>query len=283
MHNAGLVFAVASTGTATSPQQPQTQLPENQTQPAQPSAEGDEPIELVVTGEQDTYRVTDGSTATRTDTPLCDIPQSIQVVPRQVLEDQQVRNLSEALRNVPGVTQGPNSSTCRNFEQPLIRGFVAGSNIQRNGLRDRSYVFQGFDTAAIERVEVLKGPASVLYGQGSLGGVINYITKQPLSNPFYAVEASAGSFNFYRGAIDLSGPLNPSKTVLYRLNLAGQTTESFVDFYDEQKYFVAPVVSWQLSDRTLASQFLHLLINHVFERFRLKSPTGFCTQSNVNP
>ncbi|MHC5671552.1 TonB-dependent siderophore receptor [Nostoc sp.] len=75
-------------------------------------------------------------------------------------------------------------------------------------------------------------------------------TKQPLSEPYYAAEISAGSFNFYRGAIDLSGPLNPSKTVLYRLNLATQTTEGFLDFYDEQKYFIAPVLSWQISDRT---------------------------------
>jgi iron complex outermembrane receptor protein len=97
---------------------------------------------------------------------------------------------------------------------------------------------------------VLKGPASVLYGQGSLGGVINYVTKQPLSEPHYGFEVSAGSFNFYRGAIDLTGPLNPSKTVLYRLNLATQTTESFLDFYDQQKYFIAPVLSWQISDRT---------------------------------
>ncbi|MHC5731705.1 MAG: TonB-dependent siderophore receptor, partial [Nostoc sp.] len=97
---------------------------------------------------------------------------------------------------------------------------------------------------------MLKGPASVLYGQGSLGGVINYVTKQPLSEPYYAAEVSAGSFNFYRSAIDLSGPLNPSKTVLYRLNLATQTIESFLDFYHEQKYFLAPVLSWQISDRT---------------------------------
>ncbi|MEH2464124.1 MAG: TonB-dependent receptor [Nostoc sp.] len=86
--NAGLVFAVATTATATSPQQPtqqpQTQQPENQIQPTQPSASGDEPIELVVTGEQDNYRATDGSTATRTDTPLRDVPQSIQVIPQQV-------------------------------------------------------------------------------------------------------------------------------------------------------------------------------------------------------
>ncbi|MEH2338599.1 AMIN domain-containing protein [Nostoc sp.] len=128
--NAGLVFGISTAATATSPQQPpqtpQTQQPQNQTQPTQPSASGDQPIELVVTGEQDGYRVTDGSTATKTDTPLRDIPQSIQVVRRQVLEDQQVRNLAEALRNVPGVAQGANSSTRGSFDQPVIRGFGAG-------------------------------------------------------------------------------------------------------------------------------------------------------------
>ncbi|MEH2303242.1 MAG: TonB-dependent siderophore receptor [Nostoc sp.] len=251
--NAGLVFGISTAATATSPQQPpqtpQTQQPQNQPQPTQPSASGDQPIELVVTGEQDGYRVTDGSTATKTDTPLRDIPQLIQVVPRQVLEDQQVRNLAEALRNVPGVAQGANSSTRGSFDQPVIRGFGADGDILRNGLRDSNNIYQS-DTADIERIEVLKGPASVLYGQGSLGGVINYVTKQPLSQPYYAAEVSAGSFNFYRGAIDLTGPLNSNKTVLYRLNVAAETTESFLDFYDEQKYFLAPVLSWQISDRT---------------------------------
>ncbi|MBP5971844.1 TonB-dependent receptor [Brasilonema sp. CT11] len=252
----GLIFSVASTASlAQQGQQPQTQpsptqQPENQTQPTQPRANDDEPIELVVTGQQDGYNSSDATSATKTDTSLRDIPQSIQAIPATVLQDQQARNLAEAVRNVPGVAQGGNSSTRGTFEQPLIRGFDASLDILRNGLKDTSNQFQGFDTAGLERVEVLKGPASVLYGQGSLGGVINYVTKQPLSEPYYAVEASLGSFNFYRGAIDLSGPLNPSKTVLYRLNLAGQTTESFLDFYEQQKYFVAPVVSWQISDRT---------------------------------
>ncbi|MEH2335706.1 TonB-dependent receptor plug domain-containing protein [Nostoc sp.] len=250
----GLIFSVASIAPSApqaqpQTQQPQTQQPESQTQPSQPSASGDQPIELVVTGEQDTYRVTDGSTATKTDTPLRDIPQSIQVVPRQVLEDRQVTTLAEALRNVPGVAQGSDSSRSV-YEVPLIRGFFAGFDIKRNGLTNQSNLNQSFDRANIDRVEVLKGPASVLYGQGSLGGVINYITKQPLRDPYYAVEASLGSFNFYRSAIDLSGPLNPSKTVLYRLNLTAQTTESFLDFYDQQRYIVAPVISWQLGDRT---------------------------------
>ena len=232
----GLIFSVASTAPSAQhgqpqTQQPQTQQPQNQTQPSQPSASGDQPIELVVTGEQDGYRATDASTATKTDTPLRDIPLSIQVVPRQVLKDQQTRTLTEVLRNVPGVAQG-GGSTRGTYEVPLIRGFFGGFDIKRNGLRDASNLYQSFDLAGIERVEVLKGPASVLYGQGSLGGVINYITKQPLSDPYHALEASIGSFNFYRGAVDLTGPLNPSKTVLYRLNLAAQTTESFVDFYD---------------------------------------------------
>ncbi|MEH2084027.1 MAG: TonB-dependent siderophore receptor [Nostoc sp.] len=251
--NAGLVFAVASTATATQPPQqpsqtPQAQPPENQTQP-KPST-GDEPIELVVTGEQDSYRTTDGSTATKTDTPLRDIPQSIQVIPQQVLQDQQVTNLQEALRNVPGVSQGTNPSGRGTFDLPVIRGFNAGGDILRNGLKDPTNQYIGFEAAGLERIDVLKGPASVLYGQGSLGGVVNYVTKQPLREPYYSLEASAGNFNLYRGAIDFSGPLNDSKTVLYRLNAAALTTESFLDFYDEQKYFVAPVFSWQISDRT---------------------------------
>ncbi len=101
--NVGLVFGISSQTTATSPQQPpqirQAQQPGLQTQPTQPSASGNEPIELVVTGEQDGYRVPNASTATRTDTPLRDIPASIQVVPRQVLQDQKAVRLQDALQN----------------------------------------------------------------------------------------------------------------------------------------------------------------------------------------
>ncbi len=253
----GLIFGVASAAVATPPQQqPQTQPtpepvePGSENQPSEPSAEGEE-IEIVVTGEQETegYSVPDASTATRTDTPLRDIPQSIQVVPQQVLRDQQVTTPREAFRNVPGVSQGSNTSSRGLGTTPVIRGFNADDDILRNGLRDNANV-AGFNVANIERIEVLKGPTSVLFGQGSLGGVVNYVTKQPLSEPSYSVEVSAGSFNFYRGAVDLTGPLNDSKTLLYRLNLAALTTESFVDFYEEQQYFVAPVLTWQISDRT---------------------------------
>ncbi|NJR52470.1 MAG: TonB-dependent siderophore receptor [Leptolyngbyaceae cyanobacterium CSU_1_3] len=209
-------------------------------------------IEIVVTGErqQDGYRVPNASVGTRTDTPLRDIPQSIQVIPQQVLQDQNVTDLGEALRNVPGASL---ENAARSFIQSsfTLRGFPAGGDVLWNGWRENPGAgIVGFDAAAIERIEVIKGPASVLYGQGGLAGTVNYVTKQPLREPYYALEASAGSFNFYRGAIDLSGPLNDSKTVLYRLNLAAQTTESFFDFFDGQRYFVAPTPTFQISDRT---------------------------------
>jgi iron complex outermembrane receptor protein len=223
------------------------------TEPApSPQAEEElEPIELVVTAEREQdegYNPSSASTATRTDTPLRDIPQSIQVVPQQVIKDQQATRLIEALQNVPGVVQGGVSprTYANNFN---IRGFSSFDQTLVNGLPDPTIGNVGFGSN-VERVEVLKGPASVLYGQGGLAGKVNLVTKRPLLEPFYEIEASAGNFNFYRGAIDLSGPLNPEKTVLYRLNASAQTTESLTDFYEQQRYLVAPVISWQISDRT---------------------------------
>lgn len=258
----GLIFGVASTSSvAQQPQQPETpqQPPEAEQQPETPSAENNEPIELLVTGEEDGYRVPNVTAGTRTDTPLRDIPQSIQVVPRQVLEDQQVTNLREALKNVSGISQGVNSSSRGFFSVPLIRGFASDDDILRDGLRDPNNSSLGFSPTTIERIEVLKGPASVLYGQGTLGGLVNLVTKKPLAEPYYSIELSAGSYNFYRGAIDLSGPLNDDKTLLYRLNASAQTAESFIDFYDAQEYIIAPTLTWIISDRTkltLAAEYI---------------------------
>jgi iron complex outermembrane recepter protein len=206
-------------------------------------------IQVVVTGEQDEgYNPSSASTATRTDTPLRDVPQSIQVVPQQVLQEQQVTRLSEALRNVPGVARGGTTPRFTFVEDALIRGF--DGNYLVNGLNSLTGFAPIFEASNIESVEVLRGPASVLYGQGFTGGIVNLVTKQPLNEPYYSLELSAGSFNFYRGSLDFSGPLNDSRTVLYRFTGAAQTTESFFDFYDAQRYSLAPTLTWQISDRT---------------------------------
>ncbi|MDF5706510.1 MAG: TonB-dependent siderophore receptor [Nostoc sp. S4] len=252
--NEGLIFSVASASASSQPPQsqtqptPQTQQPALPVQPTQPSTSGDEPIELVVTGEQDGYSVPDASTATKTDTPLRDIPQSIQVVPQQVLKDQQVTRLNDALRNVPGVVTvfgSPGNSEESSF---TIRGFEF-ANPLRNGLAD-PLGGRSLELSNIERVEVLKGPASALFGNGSPGGTVNLITKQPLANPYYAVEATVGSYSYYRGAVDLSGPLNDSKTGLYRLNLSYKDAGSFIDFAHDKNLLFAPVLSFAIGERT---------------------------------
>ncbi len=216
--------------------------------------EPDREIEVIVTGEaeDDDYNVTDARVGTRTDTPIQDVPQSIQVIPQEVIEDQQIINTTDALRNVPGaVPSDSNRTFSNNF---TIRGFGGPSStndlFRRNGLRDSLGAANTGDTANIERIEVLKGPSSVLYGQGSPGGIVNLVTKQPLNEPFYAVEGIIGNHDLYRGTLDLSGPLDENQTVLYRLNVAAETSGSFVDFYDRNRYLVNPVLAWNISDKT---------------------------------
>jgi len=226
------------------------------TAPPPPQAEEElEPIELVVTAEREEeegYYVPEASVGTRTDTPLRDIPASIQVVPQQVIEDQQATRLNEALRNVPGAGLGGVSPrTVQDFVN--IRGFDATGNILRNGIRGLNLSSGGFNLATVEQIEVLRGPASVLYGNLEPGGVINLVTKRPLSEPFYEIEAAAGSFDEFRGAIDLSGPLDESGTVLYRLNAAAQTSETFIDFLFDRRYIVAPVLAINFSENTTLS------------------------------
>ncbi|MEH2289002.1 TonB-dependent siderophore receptor [Nostoc sp.] len=247
--NTGLVFGITTAATAMQPpQQPQaSQKPTSETPQQKPTTQEDEPIELVVTGEQDGYRVQDATTATRTDTPLRDIPQSIQVVPRQVLEDRNVRTLTEAVETVSGVTSADTV-----FNAPggsyTIRGFEQAGNF-RNGYRDVGS-FGLTSTASIERVEVLKGPASVLFGAVEPGGIINVITKQPLSEPYYNLEFQAGNRDLYESSIDFSGPLNDDKTLLYRLNASYESSNGFQDFVTSHLTTIAPSITWKLGNRT---------------------------------
>ncbi|MHC5763718.1 TonB-dependent receptor plug domain-containing protein, partial [Nostoc sp.] len=207
----GLIFALTPAATAMQPEpeQPTT----SETPPEEPAAQSDEPIELIVTGQQDNYRVPNASSATRTDTPIRDIPQSIQVVPRKVFEDRVITNQLDIIRTVSGVSPATQSNAPGSSTSAIsIRGFSSSSNRLRNGLREVVGRTTDGDLPNLERVEVLKGPASVLYGQGGIGGAINLVTKQPLRDPFYQIDFLAGSYDLYRPSIDLSGPLNDSRT-----------------------------------------------------------------------
>lgn len=209
----------------------------------------DAEIEITVTANQkdDGYSPSNATTATKTDTPLRDIPQSIQVIPKQVIEDQQSTSLQEVLRNAPGIAPGPNQINSSNQETFFIRGFEQ-SNLFRNGVQTRSTGPQ--DLAGVERVEILRGPASVLYGQIEPGGVVNIVTKKPESEPFYKIQGEIGNYAFYRPSLDISGPLTKDKNVLYRLNAAYTNTGSFRDFVKRESIYVAPALSVNLSEKT---------------------------------
>ncbi|MBF2050497.1 MAG: TonB-dependent receptor plug domain-containing protein [Elainella sp. C42_A2020_010] len=186
-------------------------------------------IQVVVTGEQDEgYNPSSASVGTRTDTPLRDVPQSIQVIPEQVLEDRQVRSIVEGLENTAGVTSISSPTSDRDYI--TIRGFENYGGFLINGIPD-SQVSNDGNFVNAERLEVLRGPASVLYGEtGSLGGTINIVTRQPLDYPFYELSATAGSYENYQGIFDFSGPVNGSETLLYRLIGSYRSFDSFVDF-----------------------------------------------------
>jgi len=216
-------------------------------QPRQPQ----QPIplpELTVPGllEQG-YQVDRATTATKTDTPIFDTPASVQVVPRQVIEEQRVFQLKDVYRNVSGVQPEATGGFVANRETLFIRGFQ-NQFLYRDGFRTNP--FTPFDPATSERVEVLKGPASVLYGLVEPGGIVNILSKRPLSEPYYRLEQDIGSFDFYRTAFDISGPITEDKRFLYRLNAAYTNTESFREFVDAERVIVAPVVTWRLTPDT---------------------------------
>ncbi|MEH1827090.1 MAG: TonB-dependent siderophore receptor [Nostoc sp.] len=237
----GLVFGVTPTATTAQHPTPSQQTPENQPD-----------IELEVTAPSNTgYRVPDSTTGTRTPTPNRDIPQTVQVVPRAVIEDQADKRVGDVLRNL-GI--GLNGES-RLGETVIIRGFdVEASNTLRDGLRDNISTFIGAtfqnDLANIERVEVLKGPASVLYGNGSPGGLYNLITKQPLNTPYYSIQGNVGSYSLYQSSIDFSGPVTPDKKLLYRLNADYENSSSYINNINSERAFFAPVISWQPSQNT---------------------------------
>ena len=189
--------------------------------------------------------------ATKTDTPLLQLPFSVQVVPNEVLQDQQVTRLEQAIRNVSNVYQtNPGFS---NFgDQLVIRGFLNNQVVYRDGFRIDTSDSGKRETANIEQVEVLKGPASILYGRIEPGGLINYTTKKPLSSSHYALQQQFGSFASYLTSFDATGPIDKEK-LAYRFNASFEQSASFRQFVGDQRWFLAPTIQWKISPATQLS------------------------------
>lgn len=191
------------------------------------------------------YVVTNATTATKTDVPLKELPVDVAVVPKQVIADQAANRLQEALENVSGVHGNNNDLIGCVYK---LRGFTV-FDIFRNGLNTAAggACTTIFETANLERIEVLKGPASVLYGRAEPGGLINMVTKQPLDQPRYMVEQEFGSYDHYRTQWDVTAPIKEIPGLSYRFSGAYQDEGSFRAFQGGRRLFLAPVVTYRPS------------------------------------
>jgi iron complex outermembrane receptor protein len=193
------------------------------------------------------YSPLDAKGATRTLAPVMETPVSEQVVSKKILNDQQTVYLDKALQNVSGVTVANSAvtggMTSDNF---AIRGFEMNNLTFEDGFRVSKYniPFQR-SMANVQDIEVSKGPASVLYGQTQPGGLVNIVSKKPLDHFSFSAQEQIASYNFYRETVDVSGPVDKNKTLLYRINLDQQNAGSFRDFINNDRFCLFPTLEWR--------------------------------------
>ena len=183
--------------------------------------------------------------ATKTAMAVKDIPQSISTVTKELISDRQAFQLADAVKIASGVV--PSSF----YNQYAIRGVSQNEEGQIiNGLRTRQYYFLQPLTTNIERVEVIKGPASATFSSVDPGGSINLVTKKPLAFNRKEISLSTGSFNTIRSTLDFTGPLNEDKTLLYRINGAFQEAKSYRDLVRNNSILFSPSISYIPNEKT---------------------------------
>nr|WP_234008647.1 TonB-dependent siderophore receptor [Serratia sp. MYb239] len=210
----------------------------------------------------ESYQPLTSVTGTRSETSLLNVPQAVDVVPTQVLTDQAVSNLDEALYNVSGITQ---SNTLGGTQDAVMkRGF--GDNRDGSILRDgvRSIQARNF-TPTTERVEVLKGPASMLYGMGEPGGMINMISKKPQLQQHTHVEGWGSSFKGGGGQLDVTGPLGTSGFA-YRMIVDHDETDYWRNFGRNRQTTIAPSLMWYGESTTVRLAYEHMEYLTPFDR-----------------
>ena len=174
-----------------------------------------------------------------------DLPQGVAVIGHEVLEDQQVQRMSDVVKSVNGVYMA--SSRAGTQESFNARGYgFSSTNMFKNGARVNAGVMP--EMSSLERVEILKGSAAILYGNVAPGAVMNMVTKQPEFNFGGEVNVRAGSYGLFKPAFDVYGPL--SSKIAYRVNGTFETTDSYRDKVHSKRYYVNPSLLFKLSERT---------------------------------
>lgn len=188
----------------------------------------------------------ESASGTKTSTPLIKTPQSVTVVTRDQMDAQAVSSVSDALNYSSGVVSNYRGSSNRN-DEVIARGFRYAPKFLDGlsyGLSGQGAALGKIDPWLLERVELVHGPASVLYGQVNPGGLISMTSKRPTAEDIHKVEFSAGNQHLGEAAFDFGGALNDDKTLLYRLNGIASTRDEFVKDYKEKRVAIAPALTW---------------------------------------
>ena len=237
-HNLMLSIAVVALGTTAAFAQPVQLAPVRVT---------DTPI--------DSYVAKRSTTATKTDTPLIDIPQSISVVTKKEMADRAVSGMQDAVRYVPGVQFAQGEG---NRDAAVFRGVATTSDFFLDGVRDDVEYFR--EVYNIERVEVLKGPNAMIFGRGATGGLINRVTRQANFSDGLEARLEGGSFGLFRGTVDANHAVSDS--VALRLTGLYHRADSYRDGVNYERYGLNPTATYLLTPATQ----IRLGYEHFFDR-----------------
>lgn len=198
------------------------------------------------------YVATSGRSVTKTDTPLLETPASVSTVTQTQLEQRKPQTLIEALAYTPGARVGTYGFDPR-YDAFTIRGIdVTHNAVFRDGLRQigsPNGLFR-LEPYGVEAITVLRGPASSIYGASTSAGIIDIISKRPTEVPFREIEVQTGSFGRKQTSFDLSGPVNPEKTLFYRLTGLMRDARAEVGAIKDDRVFIAPALTWKPDDAT---------------------------------
>ncbi|MEM1143221.1 MAG: TonB-dependent receptor [Pseudomonadota bacterium] len=249
--NLSLLYCVCGVGSVVAlSTQAQTQV-EAQSEPPRAIEE------VIVTGHSREYLLSGSRSGIGLDLTLMETPASISVITEDILQDQQVNNVDDALRNVAGVAKFKTGNGGE--EKFSIRGFDASQSIYKDGARINNGLnasnIPSTETANIERIDVLKGPSALLYGQGQPGGIINYVTKRPEFERRTLVETLVGSYDFYKLEVDTTGAFGDSDNWAYRLVGAYEDSGSNRDEVARERLLLQPSITyqWKQGSRLVAS------------------------------
>lgn len=223
-------------------------------------ADIDDERTIIVTGKSDGYKAANSVTATKTDTPLLDVPQTIAVVTRARLDDQAQHSLADVLRYVPGATVGQGEG---NRDQITLRGQNTTADFFLDGVRDDVQYYRSLYN--IERVEILKGPFALIFGRGGSGGIINRVQKTPSLDGLRAsANGSVNSFGAWDIGADLNAPLGANAA--FRINAAYEDLNNHRDFFGGERYAVNPYVAVDLGAWKLGVSYEYVKDDRVTDR-----------------